>query len=83
VITCRELINFIMAYLDGELPEPARADFERHLAVCPSCVAYLESYKATIRLGKAALRPTEDDSLPAGVPDSLVRAILSARAATL
>lgn len=75
-ITCRELIDFIADYLDGTLAEASRLEFDRHLRVCPSCVAYLDGYRQTIRLGKAALAPTSD---PAPVPDSLVRAILAAR----
>jgi anti-sigma factor (TIGR02949 family) len=77
LLTCRELIDFLAAYLDGELPEPTRGSFERHLAACPACVDYLASYRETIRLGKQACRPDED--LPAEVPSELVEAILSAR----
>ena len=76
-ITCRELIDFIADYLDGDLPPEQRHEFERHLKVCPSCVAYFEAYQRTIRLGKAAMAPTEE---PAPVPDALVRAIRAARA---
>lgn len=76
-ITCRELIDFIADYLDGELPAPMRHEFERHLNVCPACVAYFDSYKQTIQLGKAAMAPTDE---PASVPEGLVRAIRAARA---
>jgi len=76
MLTCRELIDFLMAYLDGELPAAQRADFERHLGVCPPCLNYLETYKETVRLGKACCA---DDALPADVPEELVRAILAAR----
>jgi anti-sigma factor RsiW len=77
LLTCRELIDFLAAYLDGELPEGTRGDFERHLSVCPPCVDYLASYRETIRLGKQACQPDED--LPPDVPADLVTAILSAR----
>jgi anti-sigma factor RsiW len=76
-ITCRELVGFIADYLDGSLPSAMRHEFERHLKVCPSCVAYLEGYKESVRLGKLAMKPTED---PAPVPESLVKAIRAARA---
>lgn len=77
MLTCRELIDFLAAYLDGELAEGPRADFERHLSLCPSCVDYLAGYRETIRLGKQACQP--DEALPADVPSELVDAILSAR----
>ena len=52
-----------------------RAEFERHLSVCPSCVNYLKTYEQTIILTKIA----GDDPVPAEVPESLVQAILAAR----
>jgi anti-sigma factor RsiW len=76
-ITCRELIDFIADYLDDTLPPASRHEFERHLSVCPSCVAYLQGYKEAIRLGRAALMKSDE---PADVPESLVLAIRAARA---
>ena len=78
-ITCRELIDFIADYLDGTLSPPMRAEFERHLGVCPSCVAYLDSYKKTISMGKMALARTDGPATGA-VPEGLLRAIREARA---
>jgi anti-sigma factor RsiW len=79
-VTCRELTDFLMDYLDGLLPPDTRLAFERHLAVCPPCVAYLESYKRTTQLAAAAFadRPGPAPLPPA--PEGLIRAILAARA---
>jgi anti-sigma factor (TIGR02949 family) len=76
MLTCRELTDFLMAYLDHELPDGQRAEFERHLRVCPPCVNYLETYQETVRLGKQCCA---SDELPGDVPEDLVRAILGAR----
>jgi anti-sigma factor RsiW len=76
-ITCRELIDFMAAYLAGELTEAQKHEFDRHLNVCPSCVAYLESYKRTIRLGQMAFTPSDE---PAPIPEALDKAIKTARA---
>ncbi len=80
-MTCRELIEFVMAYLDKELPPSQRAEFERHLTVCPSCVNYLETYKRTIEVSKAACCGDLDKPVPDSVPKGLVEAILKARKA--
>jgi anti-sigma factor RsiW len=77
-VTCREFTAFLADYLAGELPGPQREAFHAHLAACPSCVAYMNTYQETIRLGRAALRPAGQD-LPEDVPEELVQAILSAR----
>jgi anti-sigma factor RsiW len=75
-MTCRELVEFLMAYLDQELPEEQRAEFERHLHACPPCVVYLETYEEAVRLGKDVHR--EPDALPEA-PEELVQAILRTR----
>jgi anti-sigma factor RsiW len=77
LLTCREMIDFLARYLDGDLPDETRADFERHLSLCPPCVDYLASYRATIVVGKQACAPDAD--LPESVPAELVEAILAAR----
>jgi anti-sigma factor RsiW len=77
-MTCRELVDFLMDYLSGELAPEVLADFEWHLSVCPNCVRYLETYRATIVLERAAFRRPGDTDAPS-VPEELVRAILAAR----
>src|SRR5260221_4805470 len=75
---CSEIIGLLADSLEDELSRVRRSEFDRHLAVCPSCVAYLESYCETIRMAKSstvqAMLPDED------VPDDLIRAILAAAA---
>ncbi len=72
-MTCLEVADFLLDYVEGTLPEVVGATFEGHLRVCPTCVTYVENYRATIRLGKRA-------SLASGfepaLPEELVRAIL-------
>jgi anti-sigma factor RsiW len=74
-MNCREIIGFLVEYLDGELPDGTKADFERHLAVCESCVAYLATYRETIRASRLA---TADDLLD-NAPEELIEAILQSR----
>ena len=75
-LTCREMTDFLGDYLDGSLALAERRLFDKHLADCPECVAYLRSYAETIRLAR---QTREDDSLSDTIPDELVRAILAAR----
>ena len=78
LMTCRELADFLMDYVSGELPGDVRSRFDEHLSLCPNCVAYVASYKATIELVRRAF---EDDARDAALeaPDDLVQAILAAR----
>lgn len=79
-MTCREFIAFLDEYLSASLSARQRARFERHLAGCQDCTAYLMSYQHTIALGKVAF-PQLDDPVPGDVPEKLIRAILTVRAA--
>ncbi len=77
-MTCRELVEFLMEYIEEELPGGQREEFERHLHACPPCVAYLETYKQTVRLGKSVCQGP-DEPVPKDVPEQLVQAVLAAR----
>jgi anti-sigma factor RsiW len=74
-MTCQQLIDFIMGYLENQLPQEERSEFDRHLAVCPSCVNYVKTYERTVLLAKASA----DDPVPEDVPESLVQAILASQ----
>ena len=74
MITCRELIDFIADYVEGRLEPQQQLDFDRHIARCSSCRAYLASYETTIRLVRAS--GAEDESLLAEAPEELIQAIL-------
>jgi anti-sigma factor RsiW len=77
-VTCRDFVAFLMEYWSGELTAAERAGFEAHLVVCPDCVAYLDTYRETIQLCKAAYAHPEE-RVPDEVPEELVQAILAAR----
>ncbi len=77
-LTCREFVDFLDDYLSGALSDEQRAAFNAHLAICPSCVAYMKTYQASVQMGKAVLKRSEDP-VPGDVPEDLVRAILAAR----
>ena len=76
-MTCREMIDFLMDYLEGELPPEDHARLDVHLAACPECVDYLDSYEQTVRLGKICCEA--EDAGAEALPEELVQAILAAR----
>jgi anti-sigma factor RsiW len=73
---CKDVIDFLDDYVAMQLAPAQLAPFEAHLTACSECRAYLDSYRRTMALGRAAF----DDAVPlAPVPDQLVQAILRAR----
>lgn len=75
-LTCREVSDFLLDYLEDELAPQERAAFERHLQHCDECVVYIRQYEAGVRLGRAAMATDDEDCV---VPERLAAAILAAR----
>ena len=76
LLTCNEVIDFLGAYLDEELSPEVRVRFDEHVAVCPACVDYIETYRQTKALTR---RAAEDEAqVDEEAPEPLVQAILAA-----
>ena len=73
-MNCKECTDFLIDYLNGDLPPAQQRVFEGHLELCPPCLQYLESYRATLKLGEL-VRDEPCDALP----EAMVAAILAAR----
>lgn len=73
--TCRDVAQFLMAYVDGELSASTQRAFENHLAQCSSCVRYLDHYRRTVALAQAS----GQDITSIEAPPSVIRAIREAR----
>ena len=78
-MTCRQLADFILDYLEGQLPAETRSAFEHHLTLCPNCVNYIASYGATVEMARRAFDEGADG--PPEMPEALIQAILAARRA--
>ena len=62
--TCRELVELVTAYLEGELPSSERARCDEHLRACAGCRAYLGQMELVIdALGELARSDGADDGV--------------------
>jgi hypothetical protein len=75
VISCHQLIEFCLDYVDGALPEEEQVSFRRHLAQCPDCVTFFETYRKTPELSRDALSA----QIPPSVKESVRSYLLSRR----
>ena len=74
-MSCKDVADFLMDYLDGTLPLAQRMTFKLHLGLCRDCRRYLDSYKKTIEIGRIAhAAPELSDP-----PEELIQAILKSR----
>jgi len=78
-MNCRECIDFLMDYIDGDLPADQRGIFDAHLRSCPPCIEYLETYRRAVELGRQSCVHEEQAALPPGVPERLLEAIRRAK----
>ena len=67
-LTCQQVIALLVEYVtDALAPETLRA-FQEHLRACEDCLAYLNTYRATIR----ATRTLRYDDMPTALQDRLL-----------
>lgn len=59
-LVCREVVELVSDYLEGALDPAERERFERHLAGCDGCSAYLEQMRGTLRVA-GSLSPEDVD----------------------
>ena len=67
-IVCRQAVELVTDYLEGNLTRRDRRRFERHVRACPNCATYLEQMRITIR----AVGAIEPDDLAPDARDALV-----------
>ena len=73
--SCREVLQVLTEYLEGDLPNDDEQEFEHHMVGCRPCDAFFRTYKCSSDMAREALRP--DD-----IPDELkerVRRYLEAK----
>jgi anti-sigma factor RsiW len=49
-LNCRELVELVTAYLEGDLSYGERKRFDAHLSACDGCTMYVEQMRRTIEL---------------------------------
>jgi anti-sigma factor RsiW len=72
-LSCRELVELVTDYLEGALPRADRRRFEKHIAACDACTAYIEQIRLTItatgELTEEDIEPQARDELLAAFRD--------------
>jgi anti-sigma factor RsiW len=69
-LPCRELVELVTDYFDGALSRRDRRRFERHIAACDGCSAYVEQMRVT----STALGGLTEETIPPDARDALLHA---------
>lgn len=67
-LSCRQVNQFIVDYLEGDMDERTRIQFESHLHNCPNCTKFLDQYRETVYL----VHDSDDVELPPELVDRTV-----------
>jgi anti-sigma factor RsiW len=62
-VACVDGVEMLMDYLEGTLPPPDREAVVAHVSGCPRCVAFIESYRQTPSILRAATAAAFPDDL--------------------
>ncbi|HEU4400563.1 MAG TPA: zf-HC2 domain-containing protein [Candidatus Polarisedimenticolia bacterium] len=65
--SCKEIVDLLSDYLEGDLPPGELEAFEAHMALCDPCVDFLESLKRT----RSLVRGLREEDVPSEVHDQL------------
>jgi anti-sigma factor RsiW len=76
-MNCRQVVELMTDYLEGNLSAAERARFEEHIAGCDGCRAYLAQLQTTRML----LGTIADEPVPAAVERDLLEAFRNWRSA--
>ena len=69
--SCREMVEHLSDYLDGELDAQLREMIERHQGECPPCQAFVRTLSRTVEM----IRDDRRAPLPPHLRDALARAL--------
>lgn len=62
-VRCKECIDLLVDYLEGDLPEEQAKELDAHFTGCPPCLDFLDEYRASSELGKKAIVTKMPDAL--------------------
>lgn len=47
---CKDIVDNIMGYIEAELDYETLVELEKHLDMCPECMAFVRTYEKMLRL---------------------------------
>jgi len=72
MICCKECLDLLHDYLEGELDSETTQSLEEHFDDCPPCISFLNTYKSTTNICRETLNQIE---IPQAVRDSLLKVL--------
>jgi anti-sigma factor RsiW len=74
-MTCEQIVDLLVEYVEGELLPDASAQVESHVTECPDCEHFVNTYKATISLAETAFTQAMPAEVKTAMEEQLRKAI--------
>ncbi|MEE2986902.1 MAG: zf-HC2 domain-containing protein [Nitrospinota bacterium] len=69
MICCKECLDLLYDYMEGDLDPKSSTKLDEHFSDCPPCIAFLNTYKSTTSLSRQTLGKIE-------MPEAVQRKLL-------
>jgi anti-sigma factor RsiW len=70
-VECRQLVEMVTDYLEGDLDPVDHAAIEHHLSFCDDCPAYVRQVRVMLELTRSLGSDESDEEAPAAFVDEL------------
>jgi len=60
---CKDCVDLLGDYIEGTLPQERAKELEDHLSLCPPCITFVRTYRATRKICRHALEKDMPDEL--------------------
>ncbi len=68
MLRCRDIVDLLGEYIDGELDPATAHALEAHLAGCQECTAFIKTYRGTVRVA----RQLREEQIPPALKERLL-----------
>ena len=72
MICCKECLDLLYDYIEGNLDQETTKSLEEHFEDCPPCISFLNTYKSTTNVCRESLNQVE---VPEAIRDALLKVI--------
>ena len=72
MICCKECLDLLYDYLEGDLDQKTTNSLEEHFQDCPPCISFLNTYKSTTKICRNTLNQVE---IPGAIRETLLKVL--------
>ena len=72
MICCKECLDLLYDYLEGDLDQETIKSLDEHFQDCPPCISFLNTYKSTTKICRNTLNQVE---IPEAIRETLLKVL--------